>query len=1054
MASAEHYNAFISYRHNERDSRAAGAIQRGLEHFRIPAAVRRSTGIRRIERIFRDKEELPITTDLGENIDRALACSDFLIVICSPELQESRWCMREIEVFLSMHPRNRVLTVVTEGEPSDVIPPVLLKTQQKVTDPETGEILVREVPVEPLSCDYRRAAGSGSRRDFREAERTELPRLAAVMLGCSYDELVRRQHQYRMRRLAVTGGTVFAAAALAIGYLAWSRHEIRQNYQQALINESRELAVKSLNSLADEDRVNAVRLALEALPSEDRLRPVTAEAEYALTEALQVYSSDSGLKGTRIFSARDRILEYAYSADGKYLLAMDRSGALTVWDIGKKERVTVWEMKREEDVPSFAVLSEDRAVVWFGNIVFSMDYLSGDQTWKQELDHSGVSVCLSEDGRTVFVENRKDLYVFDCETGSCLSRFSPEEGGIPEEGYFYGIRPGPDGKTAAVLFRHTDDPENYDLYCWDTGSGLIRKLNTGIPYRGVSQFGWMNGGRIFICCREADDSDFSGGKVVSVGAAPLTVACVDAELEKEIWKADFEFAQEGTRVSAIPSSYTGDGMTARNGLLVTYGQSVLTLDAETGECVLRRDLGEEVLSLLEAAPDHYVAVLGSGQTVSVFYSPRRVIYYKQFAGGISMALLPPAEGSRQALVLKDGAVLLYEQSDSEAYTASSGEVGTQPVREGTAVVNRDGSARYIAALTQEPGILITDCASMKTAAVPLPGDPYEWKICAVSDTGRIILARSEKTLSFYSLDPSDGSLSLLPAQDAAPEADYGLFFAGYGHFFAEQDGKIWYCGGRSLRSLDERSGEIGTLEIHGLAEEDSLRNSCRRDLISYGTLVMPAPVFISGSGSHILTTVFNEKENDTRGILIRTSDGSFVILEKLLYDGILSAAFDGKEKKAAVAGNFLINVYDLEGRLLTQIPHAGKRVLSMTYREDELLVLYSDKTLVRYLPDGTPAGTTVLDFPDNPMGIYERIRWDFSKDRLYLGIDDALCVIDAKTWPQQQSAAVSDYLVRTEEGIWNTTAEADKDYTACYRIGLFRELSVGELVDLGRKMTE
>ena len=84
-------------------------------------------------------------------------------------------------------------------------------------------------------------------------------------------------------------------------------------------------------------------------------------------------------------------------------------------------------------------------------------------------------------------------------------------------------------------------------------------------------------------------------------------------------------------------------MTARNGLLVTYGQSVLTLDAETGECVLRRDLGEEVLLLLEAAPDHYVAVLGSGQTVSVFYSPRRVIYYKQFAGGISMALLPPAE---------------------------------------------------------------------------------------------------------------------------------------------------------------------------------------------------------------------------------------------------------------------------------------------------------------------------------------------------------------------------------------------------------------------------
>ena len=121
-----HYNAFISYRHNERDSRIAGNIQRELERFHIPAAIQKSSGIRRFERIFRDKEELPITIDLGDNIDQALTNSDFLIVICSPELLESRWCMREIELFLSKHPRSHVLTVLTKGEPDEVIPEALL----------------------------------------------------------------------------------------------------------------------------------------------------------------------------------------------------------------------------------------------------------------------------------------------------------------------------------------------------------------------------------------------------------------------------------------------------------------------------------------------------------------------------------------------------------------------------------------------------------------------------------------------------------------------------------------------------------------------------------------------------------------------------------------------------------------------------------------------------------------------------------------------------------------------------------------------------------------
>ena len=90
-------------------------VQRRLEQYPVPKAVARRTGIRRINRVFRDKEELPITSDLNDNIERALLHSEFLIVICSPRTRESAWVQKEIETFLQTHSRKNVLTVLAEG---------------------------------------------------------------------------------------------------------------------------------------------------------------------------------------------------------------------------------------------------------------------------------------------------------------------------------------------------------------------------------------------------------------------------------------------------------------------------------------------------------------------------------------------------------------------------------------------------------------------------------------------------------------------------------------------------------------------------------------------------------------------------------------------------------------------------------------------------------------------------------------------------------------------------------------------------------------------------
>ena len=162
------YNAFISYRRTPHDTLVAREVQHSLEHFRLPAGIRKKSGKDRIDRIFRDQEELEITADLSGRIERALESSEFLIVICSPEYSQSPWCLHELETFLRLRGHDHVLCVLSAGEPPSVFPGALLHRVREATA-EDGRTVTVDETVEPLACDYR-----GS---FRRARRTELPRL-------------------------------------------------------------------------------------------------------------------------------------------------------------------------------------------------------------------------------------------------------------------------------------------------------------------------------------------------------------------------------------------------------------------------------------------------------------------------------------------------------------------------------------------------------------------------------------------------------------------------------------------------------------------------------------------------------------------------------------------------------------------------------------------------------------------------------------------------------------------------------------------------------------
>ena len=320
------YHAFISYRHTPRDIRVAEDVQRQLEHMRIPEDIQEKTGIRKIAPIFRDKSELPVTSSLTDEICRALADSRYLIVICSPEAAESEWVAREIRLFLETHGPEDVLTVLSKGEPQDVIPEALL-TKKLIQLQEDGETIVAEDTVEPLSCDYR--------MPISQARRKELPRLAAAILGCRYDDLVRRAEQHRMKRLRMIVSAVSIASLTAISYLLWSNNRIRENYRQSQINESRYLAEASEKALEGNDRIEAIRLALQALPDRDNDRPVLAEAEYALANATGVYRYSGGLdySAIKLYRTKGNIINSFVDPSKHYMTAIDSNETVYIWNL-------------------------------------------------------------------------------------------------------------------------------------------------------------------------------------------------------------------------------------------------------------------------------------------------------------------------------------------------------------------------------------------------------------------------------------------------------------------------------------------------------------------------------------------------------------------------------------------------------------------------------------------------------------------------------------------------------------------------------------------------
>jgi tetratricopeptide (TPR) repeat protein len=234
LADNYKYRAFISYSHS--DEKWATWLHKALETYKIPKnIVGRETHMgeipARLMPVFRDRDELPSATNLGELLTQSLVDSATQIVICSPAAAQSRWVNEEILTYKRLGRSHRIFCLIVDGEPWGSTKPGLEDQEcfPHALRFEMGEDgVLSDMQAEPIAADARiQGDGKANAR----------LKLISGMLGVGFDALKQREANRRHRRMLVVSTASFVGMAITSGlavtaYLARIEAEEQRNRAQ------------------------------------------------------------------------------------------------------------------------------------------------------------------------------------------------------------------------------------------------------------------------------------------------------------------------------------------------------------------------------------------------------------------------------------------------------------------------------------------------------------------------------------------------------------------------------------------------------------------------------------------------------------------------------------------------------------------------------------------------------------------------------------------------------------------------------------------------------
>lgn len=976
-----HYNAFISYRHHPLDIKVAEQIHKGLEHYRIPKAIKKNHDGKL--RLFRDKEELPITSNLTDDITKALENSDFLIVICSTHTKESIWVQREIETFLKTHDHSRVLTVLVDGQdPYEILPEILCS--QESIDPETGEKAM--LPIEPLSCDWR----VGKRKAYLE----ELPRLAAALLGCGYDELRQRERQYRTRRLVTVFSLAMAAALGLMSYVLFNSLQIQkmndqltvandqltdaniriqENLDEALINQSQYLASASAQQMEAGDRMMAMALALAALP-EGNERPYVTEAERALGEAIGIYQAEDnpGAIGTIVCDAI--VQDFVADEERTMMFVTDSRNTLSVWDLEnfrKKASIQLEEMPYELMLtPSnnLVVTTSDWKIdcydpelnlLWrkenCDNAVWSKDHktllIQKDDVWLEFVD--------ADSGE----EQRAPLYVrtqesIDADAAYTTFFFKREE---------YDL-------SAPILLQYYDrDP--YQLISVDTNTDTVTLLEElpeeyNLRYSGVT----ADGNILALFAHEHGGWNGMFNLMMTRSPVPVEVRCYSPAGEL-LWTTPFTtYSYAGHHALEVVND---DGL-----IFCQIDNVVATIDGTTGELLTTCEIGKNPI-WIQTQEDSAVILQEDGAVGAYYYEENEYnswLYYKDdlVAGFAGKGVFVQQRNTSQ--------ILVYGSPWDENWQPLTGDYG--PTSLGAMKENRV-VWNHLLAVSYYDGIWLFDLQQGKLLwNVAEDKENYEkFQLMGFSNDGSKLWVCCDGDV-LTSFDTATGQREDFPMPDKFSE-EVSLYYT-YSNFAVVEDDRAYFL------ATDLSTDDVYAVVRDG--KDDTLRATKVCAPVE-GHLNAGDGVILAGQGHDVylweLSTASVYKAN------VET-DEIKVLQENVTSRPVVQFLEDGRYLLCTENRVALCSAEDKEDLVITLEDAKG---ISGYLMDDQLILLVDSGDLVRYDLQGNKLGdvethlytsffTTITDDY-----LQEEIQWTRTADGdLVVEILDAGNLIDTENW--------------------------------------------------------
>ncbi len=603
------YKAFVSYRQNSFDRKVAIELQKRLERFHISKKI----SAERQWKIFRDETELPASDDLSQNIKRALEKSEFLIVICSKTIKESSWCKREIEYFKSLHDSttNKIIAVLINGSPSESFPEALCWKKEKRIDQEGKEEIVN-IEIEPLAANIIAESEKASLRKLKK----EFLKIAAQMLGVTYDTLKQRQKIYHYKRMLVI---VNAVSLFAITFAAYSyrqtaiisrqKKEISDEYTKNLLSQSQYYVKEAKELKQNNNSIQAAEKLLYALPDEKTQSPVLSDAIFELSDILNLYKSEYAEENevTPVqYLKFEQNMEDAFLIDssGKYLF-ISNTEKIWVYDTEDFEVINTIELPESVSIHLFQdcfLMSGNRIVYRTGSAkLYCVDYLTGEVIWSNlgafSEGYNEISWGLSENQETLVAVTYGKVYAFDTETGKKKGKwyYAPRQDANIKEYTDPDKIQKPDIETNIAFSGDkryfafsTNQYEGDDLfgntlsyvYVVDTQKNRVTALKERYHY--IEQLLISESGQLFIM-----DSTVKNGtvnnKMVDVKGNRM-IHCIDIQKKEKVWDTTAEYCGEKylEKMQIIESPYT---LHKGKILFVAYGNEIEVIACEDGTVI-------------------------------------------------------------------------------------------------------------------------------------------------------------------------------------------------------------------------------------------------------------------------------------------------------------------------------------------------------------------------------------------------------------------------------------------------------------------------------------